>query len=73
MVDHVAFPLEQDMQAAVAEAAAFMGDRLHALAKAGIVCPGRLVSHGHAAAADGFMPQGKAFYSDQRPRFENGQ
>src|SRR6202011_4568039 len=31
-----------------------MGDRLHALAKAGIVHPGRLVSHGHAAAADGF-------------------
>ena len=31
-----------------------MGDRLHALAKGGIVGPGRLVSHGHAAAADGF-------------------
>src|SRR3981081_403796 len=54
VVDHVTFPLEQDMQAPIAEAAAFMGDRLHALAKAGIVRPGRLVSHGHAAAADGF-------------------
>src|ERR1700681_3933712 len=42
------------MQAPIAEAAAFMGDRLHALAKAGIVRSGRLVSHGHAAAADGF-------------------
>src|ERR1700736_5622234 len=31
-----------------------MGDRLHALAKAGIVRPGRLVSHGHAPPADVF-------------------
>jgi hypothetical protein len=38
----------------LAEAAALLGDRPHALAKAGIVSPGRLVSHGHAAAADGF-------------------
>jgi hypothetical protein len=42
------------MQAPIAEAAAFMGDRLHALAKAGILRPGRLVSHGQAAVADGF-------------------
>jgi hypothetical protein len=54
VVDHVALPLEQNMQAPIAEAAAFMGDRLHALAKAAIIRPGRLVSHGHAAAADGF-------------------
>ena len=54
VVDHVTFPLEQDVQAPIAEAAAFMGDRLHALAKAGIVRPGCLVSHSHAAAADGF-------------------
>jgi hypothetical protein len=40
---------------AIAEAAAFLGDRLHALAKAGIVRSGRLVSHGHAAATDGFI------------------
>ena len=31
---------------------ALLGDRPHALAKAGILRPGRLVSHGHAAAAD---------------------
>jgi hypothetical protein len=42
VVDHVPFPLEQDMQAPIAKAAAFMGDRLHALAKAGIVRPGVL-------------------------------
>ena len=42
------------MQASVAETAAFLGDRLHALTNAGIIRPGRLVSHGHAAAADGF-------------------
>src|ERR1700709_764661 len=42
------------MQAPVAEAAALLGDRLHALAKAGIVCPGRLVSHRRAPLADGF-------------------
>jgi hypothetical protein len=35
-------------------AAALLGDRPHALAKADVVSPGRLVSHGHAAAADGF-------------------
>jgi hypothetical protein len=54
VVDDVAFPLEQNMQAPITEAAAFTGDRRHALAKAGIVRPGRLVSDGHAAAADGF-------------------
>src|SRR5436305_4373974 len=54
MVDHVALPLEQNMQASVAETAALLGDRRHALPNAGINSPGRLVSHGHAAAADGF-------------------
>jgi hypothetical protein len=49
-----AFPLEQNMQAPIAETAAFMGNGLHALAKSGIVRPSRLVSHGHAATADGF-------------------
>ena len=54
VVDHMALPLEQDMQASIAEAAALLGDRSHTLAKAGIVRPGRPVSHSHAAAADGF-------------------
>src|ERR1700759_3618111 len=54
MVDQVALPLEQHVQASITEAAAHLGDRSHALAKAGIVRPGRLVSYGHAAAADGF-------------------
>src|ERR1700694_1561466 len=54
MIDQISLPLEQNVQAPIAEAAALLGDRLHALAKAGIVRPGRLVSHGHAAAADGF-------------------
>jgi hypothetical protein len=54
VVDQIAFPLEQHMQAPIAEATALLGDRPHALAKAGIVHPGRLVFHGHAAAADGF-------------------
>jgi hypothetical protein len=34
-----------------------VGDRLQALTKAGIIRPGRLISHGHAAAADGFKRQ----------------
>ncbi|MEY9389581.1 hypothetical protein ABIF65_007821 [Bradyrhizobium japonicum] len=42
------------MQAPIAETTTFLGDCPHALAKAGFVRPGRLVSHGHAAAADGF-------------------
>jgi hypothetical protein len=42
------------MQASLAETAAFLGDRLHTLPKADIIRPDRLVSHGHAAAADGF-------------------
>src|SRR4051812_3734983 len=42
------------MQSPVAKAAAFLGHRPHALAKAGIVSQGRPISHGHAAAADGF-------------------
>jgi hypothetical protein len=42
------------MQASVAETAALLGDRLHALTNAGIIRPGRPISHGHAAAADGF-------------------
>src|ERR1700747_620624 len=42
------------MHAPIAEAAALMSDRLHTLAKAAIVRPDRLVSHSHAAAADGF-------------------
>src|SRR4051812_24916092 len=54
VVDQIAFPLEQNMQPSVAEAAALLGNRFHALTKAGVVSPGRLVSHGHAAAADGF-------------------
>jgi hypothetical protein len=46
--------LTLDQQSPVAEAAAFLGNRPHALAKAGIVSPRRPISHGHAAAADGF-------------------
>jgi hypothetical protein len=42
------------MQTPVAETAAFVSDCLHALPKAGIIRSGRLVSHGYAAAADGF-------------------
>ena len=42
------------MQASVAETAALLGDRPHALPNAGIISPGRLISRGHAAAADGF-------------------
>src|SRR5215212_724046 len=53
MVDHVALPLEQNMQASVTEPAALLGNRRHA-AEYGIISPGRVVSHGHAAAADGF-------------------
>ena len=44
----------QHSASAITEAAALLGDRPHALAKAGIVRPGRLVPHGHATAADGF-------------------
>src|SRR5215213_6350652 len=54
MVDHVALPLEQNMQASVTEPAALRGNRPHALPNDGIISPGRLISHGHAAAADGF-------------------
>jgi hypothetical protein len=54
VVDQIALPLEQHMQASIAEAATFLRDRPHALAKTGIVRPGSLVSHRHAAAADGF-------------------
>ena len=43
------------MQASIAETTTFLGDCPHPLAKAGFVGPGRLVSHGHAAAADGFI------------------
>ena len=42
------------MKPSIAEAAALLGDRPHALTKAGIVSPGRPISHRHAAAADGF-------------------
>lgn len=51
---HVALPLEQNVQASVAETGAFQGDRLHALPKGGIIRPARLVSHGDAAVTDGF-------------------
>lgn len=44
MVDHIAIALEQNMQTPIAEAAAILGERPHAPAKAGIVRPGRLVS-----------------------------
>jgi hypothetical protein len=54
VVDHIAFPLEQNMQTPIAGAATLVGDRLHALAKGGIIRPGRLGSHGHTAAVDGF-------------------
>jgi hypothetical protein len=46
VVEHVALSLEQNMQASVAETAAFLGDRLHTLPKAGIIRPRGLVSHG---------------------------
>lgn len=39
LVDQIALPLEQNLQPPIAEAA-FIGNRLHALAKAGIVSPG---------------------------------
>lgn len=42
------------MQAPIAEATALLGDRSHALTQGGIIRPGRLVSDGHAAIADGF-------------------
>ncbi|MGY4506339.1 hypothetical protein ACVWYH_010296 [Bradyrhizobium sp. GM24.11] len=42
------------MQVSVAETAAFLADRLHTLPKTDIIRPSRLVSDGHAAAADGF-------------------
>jgi len=42
------------MQARVAEAAAFMGNRVHALAEAGTVSPGVRHLMGHGAAAHGF-------------------
>jgi hypothetical protein len=54
VIDQIALPFEQNTQAPIAEATALPGDRPHALEKAGIVHPGRLVSHGHAAATDGF-------------------
>lgn len=53
-VDQIALPLEQNMQAPIAEAAALLGDRPHALTQGGIIRPERLVSDGHAATADGF-------------------
>jgi hypothetical protein len=46
VLDHVALSLEQKMQPPAAEAAALLGDCPHALAKAGIVRPDRLVSCG---------------------------
>lgn len=61
------------MQEPIAEAAALLGDRAHALAKAGIVCPGRLISHGHATAADGLTrppfahPEGVSEMGDSFP------
>lgn len=39
MADHIPLPLEQNMQTPIAEAAAILGDRQHALAKADIVHP----------------------------------
>lgn len=53
-VDQIALPLEQNMQAPIAEAAALLGDRPHELTQGGIIRPERLVSDGHAATADGF-------------------
>ena len=44
VVDQIVFPLEQHMRPPIAEAAALLGDRPHALAKAGIVSAGRLIS-----------------------------
>ncbi|MGY4333557.1 hypothetical protein ACVWWG_007974 [Bradyrhizobium sp. LB7.2] len=43
LVDHIALALEHNMEVPIAKAAALLGDRPHALAKAGIVRPGRLV------------------------------
>src|SRR6516165_6214099 len=54
VVDQIALPLEQNMQASIAEATAHLGDCPHALAQGGILRPACLVSYGHAAAADGF-------------------
>ena len=54
VVDPIALPLEQNMQASIAEATAHLGDCPHALAQGGILRPACLVSYGHAAAADGF-------------------
>jgi len=61
------------VEAPIAKAAALLGDRPHALAKTGIVRPGRLVSHGHATAADGFTrppfahPEGVSEMGDSFP------
>ena len=69
----LALPPQQHEQPAIAEPAAFLGDRPHPLPKAGFVGPGRLVSHGHAAAADGFTrppfahPEGASEMGDSFP------
>lgn len=48
--DQTTLSLEQSMEAPIAEAIAFLGDRPHALGKANIVRSGRLVSHCHTTA-----------------------
>src|SRR3954447_3728584 len=46
VVDHISFPLEQNVQPPIAEAAALLRDRPQALTNADIVLPGGLISHG---------------------------
>ena len=54
VVHKVSLAPEQHMKASIAKAAAFMRQRLHALAKALIVAAAGFVADCHAAKADGF-------------------
>ncbi|MCS3765786.1 hypothetical protein GGE24_007387 [Bradyrhizobium centrosematis] len=73
VADQIPLPPERNMQPPIAEAAALLGDRPHALAKVSIDSLGRPISHGHTAAADGFTrapfahPMGIHQMSDSLP------
>jgi hypothetical protein len=52
VVHHEAFAVQEDQQAAVAEAATFPGQRHKPIAQPGIVGPTPAIAHRHVLAAD---------------------
>jgi hypothetical protein len=54
VVHQEAFPAQHHVQPTIAEAATFMRDRLHPVTQRAVVWSGAVVSHRHAAAANGF-------------------